>query len=249
MRRWSITFARLAVILSLFVAWEIAARYFVDPMFLSPPSKVIGSLGKLFARPGLTNALLLLLGELLISFVCSILIGLPIAVAISASKVTRRNMLPIVLLLYGTPQITILPIVMLLAGVGTASKITFGITHGVFPVILTVVASLRDLKDIHKQSAYSMGANSWQRFRYVLLPHMLPALLTSLRLAMIASLLGVLLAELYSSSSGVGFFTRQFTDTFDSTSLFGLVLVTAAIAIFFNELLHGLQSRLTAYRR
>ncbi|MDB5596192.1 MAG: nitrate transporter permease [Hyphomicrobiales bacterium] len=244
--RASVLLARAGVVLLMFVVWEIAARWFVDPMFLSPPSRVIGSLGKLFARPGMTDAFLMLMGELAISFVCSVVIGLAIALIIGATDLSRRSLMPIVLLLYGTPQITILPIVMLLAGVGTASKITFGITHGVFPVILTVAASLRDVKPILRLSARSMGASAWQRFRYILFPHMLPSFFTSLRLAMIASLLGVLLAELYASSRGIGFFTRQFTETFDPTSLFGLVLVAAAMAMAFNEILRWVQARVTA---
>jgi ABC-type nitrate/sulfonate/bicarbonate transport system permease component len=72
---------------------------------------------------------------------------------------------------------------------------------------------------------------------------MLPSFFSSLRLSMIACLLGVLLAELFASTQGIGFFTRQFTDTFDPTSLFGLISVAVVLAIALNASLAWMQSR------
>ena len=72
---------------------------------------------------------------------------------------------------------------------------------------------------------------------------MLPSFFSSLRLSMIACLLGVLLAELFASTKGIGFFTRQFTDTFDSTSLFGLISVAVVLAITLNASLAWMQAR------
>jgi NitT/TauT family transport system permease protein len=94
-----------------------------------------------------------------------------------------------------------------------------------------------------------MGANRWQRFRYVILPHMLPSFFTAMRLSMVSTLLGVLLAELYASSNGIGFFTRQFTDSFDPTSLFGLVSIIALMAICINEALRRAEIKASAWRR
>lgn len=241
--------ARVAIVIILFAGWEIAARWIVDPMFLSPPSRVFASFGRLFSHPGISHAFLLLLEELGVAFCLSVVIGLTIALVVGTSEFSRRSLMPIILLLYGMPQVTILPIVMLIAGVGPASKIVFGVTHGMFPVIVTVVASLRNVKPILRQSAISMGASRWQRFRYVLLPHMMPSFFTSMRLSMVATLLGVLLAELYASSRGIGFFAAQFTETFDPTSLFGLVVVVALMAIVFNELLRRAELRVTKWRR
>ena len=240
---------RIAIILALLVIWEITARFFVDPTFISPPSVVVMSYGHLLGRSGVVQALWSLLIELSAAFCMAVVIGTVIALAIASSDFSRRSFTPIVLLLYATPQITILPIIILLTGVGPASKIVFGTTHGMFPVILTVLASLRSLKPVLRMTAHSMGASRWQFFRYVTLPHMLPSFFTAMRLSMVATLLGVLLAELYASSNGVGFYTRQFTDSFDPTSLFGLISIIALMAIIINELLRRAELRASAWRR
>ncbi len=128
-------FARLIVIAGLFALWEIAARWFVDPLFLSPPSQVIASLDKVFSTRGVPAALQLTLFELTVAFVLAVAIGLVLGLAIGLQPLVRRSFFPIVLLLYGMPQVTILPLFILFFGIGAASKIAFGVTHGVFPVI------------------------------------------------------------------------------------------------------------------
>jgi ABC-type nitrate/sulfonate/bicarbonate transport system permease component len=144
--------------------------------------------------------------------------------------------MPIILLLYGTPQITILPLFILYFGIGAASKIAFGVSHGVFPIILAIVAGVQNVKPILLTSAKSMGASRWQVFRWVIFPHMIPSFFAGMRLGMTGVLLGVLLAELYVSTAGIGYFTNLFTQNFDPTRLLGLIAVLAAMAIALNEI-------------
>src|SRR5579863_5874675 len=109
---------RLIVIAALFVLWEIAARRFVDPLFLSPPSRVIAALDTVFGTRGVPAALELTLFELAVAFVLAVAIGLVLGLAIGLQPFVRRSFFPIVLLLYGMPQVTILPLFILLFGIG-----------------------------------------------------------------------------------------------------------------------------------
>jgi NitT/TauT family transport system permease protein len=93
-----------------------------------------------------------------------------------------------------------------------------------------------------------MGADFWQRLRYVIFPHVVPTLFTGMRLGMTGVLLGVLLAELYVSTAGIGYFTTLFTQNFDPTRLLGLVGTLAAIAIVLNALVRRLEVRFGRWR-
>ena len=245
----SASLTRLIVIGALFGLWEISARLFTDPMFVSPPSEVLASLGGLLRTPGVLYALLLTLGELLVAFLLALALGLSLGMLIGTSRLSRRAAMPIVLLLYATPQITILPVIMLAVGIGPTSKIVFGATHGRFPIIVTVVASLQNVPPVLSAAARSMGASRWRRIRYLLLPYMLPGFLTGVRLAMSATLLGVLLAELVASSRGIGHFTRLFTESFQPAYLFGLIGIVAFAAAFVNELLRQVEIKFSRWRR
>src|SRR3954468_22338247 len=228
--------ARLGVIVLLFLTWEIAARFFVDKMFLSPPSLVFTQIHTVFQTPGVIAALRITAWELGIAFCISVVIGLAVGLIVGLHRFTNRSFMPIVLLLYGTPQVTILPLFILYFGIGAASKIAFGVSHGMFPIIVTIVAGVQNIKPILMTSARSMGASRWQIFRWVIFPHMIPSFFAGMRLGMTGVLLGVLLAELYVSTAGIGYFTQLFTQNFDPTKLLGLISVLAAMAIVMNEI-------------
>jgi ABC-type nitrate/sulfonate/bicarbonate transport system permease component len=239
---------RLGVVILILIAWEIAARWFVDSMFISPPSRVFTSLGSVWKTNGVPAALRLTFFELAVAFAISVVIGLVVGFAVGLSPFARRSAMPIILLLYGLPQITILPLFILYFGIGAASKIAFGVTHGMFPIIVTVVAGVQNLKPILLTSARSMGASRWQTLRWVIFPHMIPSFFAGMRLGMTGVLLGVLLAELYVSTAGIGHFTTLFTENFDPTKLFGLIAMLAAMAIALNEIVRRAEIRFGRWR-
>ena len=227
--------ARLGVVTLLFIAWEIAARFFVDRLFLSPPSQVFTQIHTVFETRGVPAALQITAWELAIAFVISVAIGLVVGLAVGLQRFTYRSFLPIILLLYGTPQITILPLFILYFGIGPASKIAFGVSHGIFPIIVTVVAGVQNIKPIL--------LTSW-----VIFPHMIPSFFAGMRLGMTGVLLGVLLAELYVSTAGIGYFTTLFTQSFNPTKLLGLIAMLAAMAIALNEMVRRAELRYSRWR-
>jgi NitT/TauT family transport system permease protein len=227
---------RLGVVVLLLAIWEISARFFLDRDFISPPSLVVVSLGSLFRTPGVPAALWLTLYEIAVAFVLAAAIGASVGLVVGLSRFAHRSFMPIILMLYGLPQVTILPIFVLLFGIGAASKIAFGVSHGMFPIMLTVAAGVQRINPILITSARSMGASRAQVLRYVIFPHMVPSFFAGLRLGMTGVLLGVLLAELYVSTAGIGYFTSIFTENLDPTKLIGLVSMLALIAIVLNEI-------------
>lgn len=228
--------SRLGVVITLLAIWEISARYCLDRDFISPPSVVVMSLGSLFATPGVPAALRLTLYEIGVGFLLSAVIGATVGLAVGLSRFAHRSFMPIILLLYGLPQITILPIFVLLFGIGAASKIAFGVSHGMFPIMIAVAAGAQKVNPILLTGARSMGASRVQILQHVIFPHMVPSLFTGLRLGMTGVLLGVLLAELYVSTAGIGYFTSVFTQNLEPAKLIALVSMLALIAIVLNEI-------------
>jgi len=240
--------ARLGVVILILIGWEFAARFVIDPLFIAPPSRVLGALGTVWNTAGVPAALRLTFFELAVAFAIAVVAGLVVGFAVGLQPFARRSVMPIILLLYGLPQITILPIFILYFGIGAPSKIAFGVTHGTFPIIIAIVAGVQNLKPILLTSARSMGANRWQILRWVIFPHMIPSFFAGMRLGMSGVLLGVLLAELYVSTAGIGHFTTLFTESFDPTKLFGLIGILAAMAIILNEMVRRAETRFSRWR-
>src|SRR5262249_36836001 len=93
--------------------WEVAARWWVDPMFVSPPSRVIASLPALFDTRGLPAALRVTFWELAVAFALSVAVGLAIGLAVGLQPFARKSFMPIVLWRYAPPHAPLLPLFVL----------------------------------------------------------------------------------------------------------------------------------------
>lgn len=244
----SVTAARLAVVAGALILWEIAARAFGNPLFVSPPSETAVATIGLLGDPGIDRALLTTLWELVVAFVLSVAIGLAVAVPLGLSTFWRGTFFPFVLFLYAIPQVTLLPLFIKLFGFGPPSKIAFGVTHGVFIVVIGVVAAMRTIDPVLLRASASLGANRRQVLTYVVIPHLVPSLFTAMRLAMSGVLLGVMIAELYISTAGVGYYSQQFANAFAPAKLFGLVILLAMLAIVLNEGMRTIERRVSFWR-
>jgi ABC-type nitrate/sulfonate/bicarbonate transport system permease component len=241
---------RWLTIVALIVLWEVCARLFGDPSFVAPPSKVVVALlPTIFGDPKLTAALGMTFFELVAAFVLSIVVGAVVGVAIGSTNLARRSFFPFVLLLYGLPQVALLPLCILMFGLGPPSRVAFGFTHGVLPIIVTTVSGMRAVNPLFLASARSMGASKGQILRHILFPTMLASVFTGLRLAMSLTLLGVILAELYVSSNGIGSFTQIFAETFKPAQLYSLVLVLAVMAVIVNELVGLVETHFSRWKQ
>jgi ABC-type nitrate/sulfonate/bicarbonate transport system permease component len=240
---------RWMTIAVLVVAWEIGGRL-GDQSFVAAPSKVVALFGPtLAANPKIVAALGLALVELLVAFALAVVAGIAIGVGIGITDLGRRSLFPIVLLLYGLPQVVLLPLFILIFGLGPPSRIAFGFRHGVLPIIVNTVAGMRSVNPLLVASARAMGASQLQILRHVVFPTMVATVFTGLRLAMTLTLLGVILAELFVSTNGIGNYTQIFAETFKPASLFGLILVLAAGAVVLNELVRKVEDRFSRWKQ
>jgi ABC-type nitrate/sulfonate/bicarbonate transport system permease component len=244
-----IRLVRLLLILTVVVLWEIYARAFATSSLAAAPSEVLAQLWpKVLGEPRVLAAIGVTLIELIVAFGMSVVFGMLIGVLVGMTDIGRRSFYPIVLLLYGIPQAILLPLFVLMFGLGPASKIAFGFSHGVFPVIVNTIAGMRNVNPLLLRGAAAMGATPFEQLRYVMFPHMVTAVFTGLRLAMTLTLLGVLLAELFVSQGGIGFFTLMYAETFNPAALIALILTLALLAIVLNELVRMVEARFSRWK-
>ncbi len=242
----AVRLTRWAILLLLAGMAEIYGRYFADPAFMQPPSAIAKAwVDPIMSDPRIIRALGLTVVEISAAYLLASVVGFFVGVGIGSTNLSRKSLYPVVLLLYAIPQVSLMPLVVLLFGLGPAAKIFFGFSHGVFPVIVNVVAGMRNVNKLYLRAAESMGASRAEVIRHVLFPNMAPAFFTGLRLAMTLTLLGVILAELYVSTGGIGYYTRLYAESYNPAPLFALVGTLAVIAIAFNSVVRILERRLT----
>jgi ABC-type nitrate/sulfonate/bicarbonate transport system permease component len=244
-----IIFARTAVLLGILGIAEVAIRLGGNTDLLAPPSAIVRALfTEILPDAEIRRAIVLTLFEVVAAYCLAVIGGLAFGLGIGATDLSRRSFFPILLLLYAIPQVVLLPLFTLGFGIGAASKIAFGFSHGVFPVIVNVVAGMRNVNPLYLKAARAMGARHRDVLRDVVFPHMVPGFFTGLRLSMTMTLLGVILAELYVSTMGVGYFTKLYAETFDPSPLFALIGTLAAMAIGLNEIVRAAERRFTRWK-
>ncbi len=248
MARRRIGWHRTGLVLALLGLWEAAARAgWLDPDFVSPPTKVAQALAGLATPPVLAAARLTAL-EVAAAFALASGVGLVVGLVVGLSPFAYRTFRPILLLLFSVPKMVMLPLFILFFGIGLASKAVFAFSLGVFPVLLNVIAGTRMVDPTLVTAAYCMGASRAGVLLKVVLPAAVPSVITGLRLGLTQTVLGVLLAELYASNTGLGFYVALYSQTFKPAQLFALFFAVAALAIVVNEGLRALERRAGRWR-
>jgi len=248
-RAAQIGWTRRLLVFGALVMWELLARLAGNSELIAPPSSIVRALfSDILSDSAIRGAIALTLFEVVCAYALAVVVGLAMGLAIGSTNLSRRSLFPIILLLYAIPQVILLPLFTLGFGIGPAAKIAFGFSHGIFPVIVNTIAGMRNVSPLLVGGAAAMGATRAQQIRYVIFPHMVGTVFAGLRLAMTLTLLGVVLAEIFVSQGGIGFYTLAYSETFNPAALMALVLTLALMAIALNELVRLVEGRFSRWK-
>src|SRR5205085_9550359 len=198
--------ARVAIVIVLVVAWEVAAR-FSTPLLTAPPSLVVPALARVLTLdtyPELPRHLLVTVREIAAAYALAVLAGLGSGFALGLYRTLGRAYGPILAALYAVPAVVWYPSLMLFFGLDSASKIAFGFLLGFFPITLAVLAGIRQVSPHLVTVARAFGARPLATFVKVMVPGMLFTLVGGLRTGLALSVIGVTVGEVLGSSAGLG---------------------------------------------
>ena len=164
--------------------------------------------------------------------------------ALGASKLASEVAEPILGTLYSIPKITLYPIVLLIFGLSLSAKVAFGVLHGFFPVALLTMGAIRNTKQVYLKTARVLGLTRLQTATTVLLPAILPELVTGLRIGFSSALLGTLVAELFASEEGLGFMLIRAMEAHKVTDIMALAFLLFATATAIGAGLLALEHRI-----
>lgn len=136
----------------------------------------------------------------------AILFGVAIGLVIGVSDKVDKLISPIIYVLYPVPKIAFLPVFMILFGLGNTSKILIVTTIIIFQIIVTTRDGVREIpKGLH-YSARSLGMNKLELYRHLIVPAVMPKIITSLRISIGTSIAVLFLSENYATRYGIGYF-------------------------------------------
>ena len=244
-----INLARIAIVVAIFALWEVLSRTgIVNPRLLPSASDTLATLGDLLQRTSVRNDLLATASEVLAAFALAVPFGCLIGFLIAENRYFAEVMKPLLFFAFSIPKSIFLPMFILVFGVGFAEKVGFGFFSTIFIVIMSTTTAVESVKVEYLAVARSSGATPAQTAFRVYLPSMLPVLLEALRISMIFNLTGVILAEMYASRDGIGHQIATWGENFQMKQLLAGVVMIAAGAMAFNELVRWVETRCSHWR-
>ncbi len=143
----------------------------------------------------------------------------------------RIGVEPYLMILYATPLVALIPFILSMMGFGFAPKVLVVFLFAVFPVIYNTVEGARSIKPEMIEVARSFRSSEWALWRDVMVPYTLPYTMTGVRQAIGRALVGMIAAEFFLSSTGLGQLIMSASQNFDTAGVFASVLVIALIGV------------------
>ena len=231
------------------LGWEWAAREGVVSMLFFPaPSAILSALLHTVSDGTLATHVMATLGRLMAGLVLGAGPGLVAGLCLGWSPRLRTTADPLIAFLHPLPKIAVLPLVMIVFGIGEASKIVVVALGAFFPMLIAVMAGVRQIHPDTFEAAQAYGANRRQVFAHVVVPGSLPLVLTGLRLSFNIGLLLTVAVELTSAQEGLGKMIWLAWQTMRTENLYAALFVLAALGAGFNALLAAAGERLAPWQ-
>jgi NitT/TauT family transport system permease protein len=225
---WLSIFAGLAL-------WEIAGRA-TSKAFVVPFSETLVRLWQLITRGEFITQFLDSTQLFLTGFVLALAVGAPVGLLLARVRVLRIGVEPYLMILYATPMVALIPFILSMMGFGFAPKVLVVFLFTVFPVLYNTVEGARSIKPELIEVAKSYRSGEWALWSEVMLPYTLPYMMTGVRQAIGRALVGMIAAEFFLSSTGLGQLIMGASQDFDTAGVFASILVIGLIGVGLTRL-------------
>jgi NitT/TauT family transport system permease protein len=217
----------------LLVAWEVGSRVFGIPEYLFPaPSAIVGTTIENWAL--LLRESWVTTVEILLGYFASILVGVPLALAIFHWPIFAKSIYPLLISTQAMPKVAVAPLLVVWFGFGLLPKVLIAFLIAFFPIVINTVMGLASLEREKIHLAQSMGLSGFQTFRLIRLPHALPSVFAGLKISITLAVVGAVVGEFVGGDSGLGYQLMVANGAMDTPLLFaGIVALTLLGLILF----------------
>jgi ABC-type nitrate/sulfonate/bicarbonate transport system permease component len=230
--------------------WEaVGALNILPPEYISQPSRVVAAGLELVSEGDFFHDVYVSLTEIVIGFLFAAVAGWSVGVLMGRSRIISGLFDPLIMALYATPRVALIPLFVVWFGVGIESKIFVVFAGALFPILVNTLTGIRQVDPVLLRASRSFGASEWQTVTKVLLPGALPAMVTGLRLGWGRGILGMVIGEMYTSMAGLGHLISSAGDAMRTDQLFFLIIVVASIGYVTSAAFQQLEYKVSPWRR
>jgi NitT/TauT family transport system permease protein len=220
--------------------WQFATVVLQTPDYLLPsPSRIvvdaIGNWKLLAIHTGITTF------EVIVGFLLSILIGLPLAAVFAYSRSVEKTFFPLIVGWNTVPKVALAPILLAWFGFGLKPKILIVVLVAFFPIVINSVVGLKSTSPQMIHLARSMGATASQVFWRFQLPNALPGIFAGLKIATSLSVIGAVVGEFVGADSGLGYVMMIANSDLNIARQFAAIVILSFIGVAFFWIIEGIE--------
>jgi ABC-type nitrate/sulfonate/bicarbonate transport system permease component len=236
------------VIVATLLTWEgLSHAGLISPLFFPPPTAILHSLGELIANGKILAATEMTLSRLGIGLALGFIPGVVLGLAMGWLPRLRVAVDPLVATLHPIPKIAVFPLIMIIFGIGEASKIVAIAIAAFFPALINSMAGVRQLNPVYFEVTKNFHVNNWKTFSRVIFPGSLPMILTGARLAVNVAMVIAIAVELSATQEGLGVMIWFAWQTLRIEELYSALVVIAFLGVAINLLLQFLSTKLAPW--
>jgi ABC-type nitrate/sulfonate/bicarbonate transport system permease component len=240
--------AHLLAALVIFGSWELYGQL-GNALILPPPSAVLAGLVEITFGGPLPAALGSSLQLLFLGFLVALVLGTLLGIVIGRYRLVNRVLGPFLNALYATPDIALLPLILLWFGFGMGGRVVVVFLAAFFPIMINTYAGVRDAPRDLLEVASSFGVRSEVgRLKTVILPAALPLIMTGYRLGIGRAVVGMAVAEVYLSLGGIGTLIVQYGHAFRTDLLLAAILPLPLLGILLTKVFERIERRFEYWR-
>lgn len=253
---WGVTALNLAIFFSL---WEIFVRMgFVNELFLPKASDMFAALWKgltTSAPPGasvsgsIRDHLFFTLRTLGIGLVIAFVLGIPAGLLMGGNKYVETILSPYIWALASVPRVALVPLFILFLGFTVKMQVMIVVLSAIFPIIINAWAGVKTTEKSLLSAARVFGANRWELYAKVVLPFTLPFIIAGVQQGIGRGLVGVVIAEIFGGSNGLGYLIKRAADTFNSSLMYSVLFVLVVVSLGLIQATRWLESYIAPWRR
>ncbi|MGW5847828.1 ABC transporter permease [Streptomyces sp. NPDC055254] len=238
-----------AAVLALLALWETAPRLgLVDATFLPPFSDVAVAWWELLGNGQLGQHARASLVRSFGGFGIAVAVAVPLGLLIGWYRPVAALLGPLLEVFRNTAALALLPVFVLLLGIGETSKVSIVVYACVWPVLLNTISAVSNADPTLVKLARSMDLSTPRLFQKVILPSSVPTIFTGIRLAGAVSILVLVAAEMIGAKAGLGYLINASQFNFAIPEMYAGIVTISAIGVAFNQLLVGVERRLSVWR-
>ena len=239
---------RLGSLVVVLVVWEIYGRS-VNPVLFTYPTAVAQSFVELTRSGELWQYLQQSLLVLLYGFTGAVIVGIPLAVAMARYKWLDYAIDTYINALYSMPMVAVVPLLVLWFGFDIKAKSVVVFLFCLFPILISTYQGVKSVDPRLLEVARSFRSSEAQLWRDLIIPSALPFIVAGLRLAIGRGLVGLVIAEFYTSIAGLGYMIVKYANSFQTDKLFVPIVVLMVLGVAMMEALKQLQARMAPWLR